>query len=212
MAASSWPPHLGLFVRVAAPATARPPAQGGRHRERLIFYIQGNARMVQIDCTIRFATPADVPSLMQMVQALAEYEKLAHLVVADESRLAAALFGPGPAVEALIAREAGENGSAVGFALFFHTFSTFLGQRGLWLEDLFVYPQFRGRGVGRRLLHKLSGLGRGRGCGRFEWSVLDWNASAIGFYERMGATLLPDWRIVRVTGDALARFGQDPPP
>ena len=160
-------------------------------------------------CTIRFATPADIPALLRMIRGLAEYEKLAHLVVADERRLAAALFGGGATVEALIAREAGENGPEAGFALFFHTFSTFLGQRGLWLEDLFVYPQYRGKGLGRRLLAELAAVARGRGCGRFEWAVLDWNAPAIGFYERMGATLLPDWRIVRVTGDALAGFGLD---
>jgi GNAT superfamily N-acetyltransferase len=168
--------------------------------------------MAENDFAIRFATAADVPALMQMVRALAEYEKLAHLVVADEARLAAALFGDGASVEALIAVEAGENGAVAGFALFFHTFSTFLGQRGLWLEDLFVYPRFRGRGLGRRLLAELAEVARRRDCGRFEWSVLDWNAPAIGFYERMGATLLADWRIARVTGDALARFGRDPPP
>ena len=162
------------------------------------------------DCTIAFATPADVPALLQMIRALAEYEKLAHLVVADERGLAAALFGEQPAVEALIAREVGENGAAAGFALFFHTFSTFLGQRGLWLEDLFVYPAFRGNGLGRQLLVELAEVARRRGCGRFEWAVLDWNAPAIGFYERMGATLLREWHLVRVTGDALARFGHDP--
>lgn len=161
------------------------------------------------DCAIGFATAADVPELMEMIRALAEYEKLAHLVVADEARLAAALFGEGATVEALIARKAGENGPPAGFALFFHTFSTFLGQRGLWLEDLFVYPQYRGAGLGRRLLAELAQVARSRDCGRFEWAVLDWNAPAIGFYQRMGATLLPDWRIVRVTGDALARFGRD---
>jgi GNAT superfamily N-acetyltransferase len=168
--------------------------------------------MVTDDYAVRFATPADIPALLQMIRGLAEYEKLAHLVVVDEQGLSVALFGAGAGVEALIARESGENGAAAGFALFFHTFSTFLGRRGLWLEDLFVYPQFRGRGLGRRLLVQLAEVARSRGCGRFEWSVLDWNAPAIGFYERMGATLLPDWRIVRVTGDALARFGKDPPP
>jgi hypothetical protein len=168
--------------------------------------------MVATDFVIRFAAPADIPALMQMIRALAEYEKLAHLVVADERGLAAALFGERPAVEALIAREPGENGAAAGFALFFHTFSTFLGQRGLWLEDLFVYPQFRGSGLGRRLLVELAEEARRRGCGRFEWAVLDWNAPAIGFYERMGATLLREWHLVRVTGDALSRFGQDTPP
>ena len=168
--------------------------------------------MVTDDYAVRFATPADIPALLQMIRGLAEYEKLAHLVVVDEQGLSVALFGEGAGVEALIARESGENGAAAGFALFFHTFSTFLGRRGLWLEDLFVYPQFRGRGLGRRLLAQLAEVARSRDCGRFEWSVLDWNAPAIRFYERMGATLLPDWRIVRVTGDALARFGQDPAP
>jgi GNAT superfamily N-acetyltransferase len=159
--------------------------------------------------TVDFATPADVPDLMRMIRALAEYERLAHLVVADESMLASALFGAHPVVEALIARETAEPRDAAGFALFFHTFSTFLGRRGLWLEDLFVEPACRGRGIGRRLLTELAALARARGCGRFEWSVLDWNAPAIGFYEQMGATLLPDWRIARVTGEALARFGRE---
>lgn len=159
--------------------------------------------------TVGFATPGDVPDLMRMIRALADYERLAHLVVADESRLRSALFGERPVAEALIARETAESRAAAGFALFFHTFSTFLGQPGLWLEDLFVEPAQRGRGIGRRLLTELAALARARGCGRFEWAVLDWNAPAIGFYEQMGATLLPDWRIARVTGDALARFGLD---
>lgn len=154
------------------------------------------------------ATPADVPDLLRMIRALADYERLAHLVVADEARLAEALFGASPGPEALIAHAGGETGSAAGFALFFHTFSTFLGRRGLWLEDLFVFPEHRGRGLGRRLLADLAALARARGCGRFEWAVLDWNAPAIGFYEAMGATVLPDWRIARVTGDALDLFGR----
>ncbi|MFO1396377.1 MAG: GNAT family N-acetyltransferase [Burkholderiales bacterium] len=156
---------------------------------------------------IRAAERADVPDLMRLIRALAEYERLTHLVVADEAMLAEALFGPWPAAEAVIATDGGETGRAAGFALFFHTFSTFLGRRGLWLEDLFVLPEHRGRGLGRALLTHLAGIARDRGCGRFEWSVLDWNTPAIGFYERMGATLLPEWRIARVTGDALARFG-----
>jgi len=159
--------------------------------------------------TVGFAAAGDVPDLMRMIRALADYERLTHLVVADESRLRSALFGERPVAEALIAREGAESGAAAGFALFFHTFSTFLGQPGLWLEDLFVEPAQRGRGIGRRLLTELAALARARGCGRFEWAVLDWNTPAIGFYERMGATLLPDWRIARVTGDALARFGLD---
>ncbi len=156
------------------------------------------------------ATPGDVPDLLAMIRALADYEKLSHLVVADEAAVGEALFGTHPAAEALIARELGKNGTAVGFALFFHTFSTFLGRRGLWLEDLFVYPTHRGKGLGRDFLATMAGIARDRQCGRFEWAVLDWNAPAIGFYEAMGATLLPDWRIARVTGAALARFGLDP--
>ncbi len=161
--------------------------------------------------SVRPAIPADVPDLMRMVRALADYEKLSHLVVADEARLGAALFGPHPVVEALIAREDGNTANAYGFALFFHTFSTFLGRPGLWLEDLFVFPEHRGRGVGRRLLTELAALARDRGCGRFEWAVLDWNESAIRFYQGMGATLLPDWRIARVTGKALEEFGRRDP-
>lgn len=157
--------------------------------------------------SIRPAEGADVPDLLRLIRALAEYEKLTHLVVADEASLSAALFGPHPAAEAVIALDAGKTAQAAGFALFFHTFSTFLGRRGLWLEDLFVLPEHRGKGFGRALLTHLAGVARDRGCGRFEWSVLDWNTPAIGFYERMGATLLPEWRIARVTGDALARFG-----
>jgi GNAT superfamily N-acetyltransferase len=157
---------------------------------------------------IAAVAPADLPDLLAMIRALAEYERLAHLVVADETLLAEALFGARPAAEALIARETGGDGHAVGFALFFHTFSTFLGRRGLWLEDLFVNPAHRGQGLGKALLAALAGVARERGCGRFEWSVLDWNAPAIRFYEAMGASVLPDWRIARVTGDALERFGQ----
>ena len=161
--------------------------------------------------SVRSVTPADVPHVMRMIRGLAEYERLSHLVVNDEARLHEALFGSRPAAEALIAREAAENGDPAGFALFFHTFSTFLGQRGLWLEDLFVEPSFRGRGLGRELLVALAAIARERGCGRFEWAVLDWNEPAIGFYRKMGATLLPDWRIARVTGEVLERFGADAP-
>ena len=161
--------------------------------------------------TIRRAEPSDVPDLLRLIRGLAEYERLTHLVVADEESLRKALFSEGSGPEALIAHECGTNGPAAGFALFFHTFYTFLGRRGLWLEDIFVVPACRGAGLGRQLLARLAGIARERECGRFEWSVLDWNAPAIRFYERMGATVLPEWRIVRVTGDALARFGRDDP-
>jgi len=158
---------------------------------------------------VRSAEREDVADLLAMIRALADYERLSHLVVADEARLADALFGERPAAEALIAREAAQKGAPAGFALFFHTFSTFLGRRGLWLEDLFVYPAFRGRGLGRRLLSEVAAVARHRECGRLEWAVLDWNQPAIAFYEGMGARLMPEWRLARVTGDALGRFGID---
>jgi GNAT superfamily N-acetyltransferase len=156
------------------------------------------------------ATRGDVTDLAAMIRGLAQYERLSHLVVASEASLADALFGARPAAEALIAREAGKSGEAAGFALFFHTFSTFLGRRGLWLEDLFVYPHLRRQGLGKRLLAAVADVARERGCGRLEWAVLDWNAPAIAFYEGMGATLMPEWRLARVTGDSLERFGTDP--
>ena len=135
-----------------------------------------------------------------MIVALAEYERLSHLCVATEADLAAALFGQCPAAEVLIASKDGETAA---FALFFHNFSTFLGRPGLWLEDLFVRPAFRRQGCAQALLRALASLARERGCGRFEWAVLDWNAPAIAFYESLGATILPDWRIARVVGPAL---------
>lgn len=155
------------------------------------------------------AGPADVPQLLAMIRALADYERLTHLVTADEAALAAALFGPQPAAEAIVAWESDEKRTALGFALFFPTFSTFLARRGLWLEDVFVYPEHRGRGIGRRLLSAVGALARQRSCGRLEWAVLDWNRPAIAFYENLGATVMPDWRIARVTGSALVNFGLD---
>jgi len=152
-------------------------------------------------------TAADVTDLLAMIRGLADYENLGDLVVCDEAAITHALFGERPAAEALIARERGPGSAAAGFALFFHTFSTFRGRRGLWLEDLFVYPDFRGRGIGRALISRLGAIARERGCARFEWAVLDWNTDAIGFYEGLGATLMPEWRLARVTGDALQRFG-----
>jgi GNAT superfamily N-acetyltransferase len=131
--------------------------------------------------------------------------------VATQHDLERALFGELRCAEALIARVDGNCQEAAGFALFFHTYSTFLGRRSLWLEDIFVRPEFRGAGLGQRLLETLAALARERRCGRFEWAVLDWNEPAIRFYRRLGATILPDWRIARVTGDALARLGVEPP-
>jgi GNAT superfamily N-acetyltransferase len=161
------------------------------------------------------ARPPDLRDLRALIHALARYESLESMCVSTEADLADALFGRAPAAEALIARDAGESGPAAGFALFFHTFSTFEGRRGLWLEDLFVRPEYRGAGLGRTLLVRLAGIARDRGCARFEWSVLDWNAPAIGFYERLGAVLMSDWRIARVAGPALEQLAagpEDPPP
>jgi GNAT superfamily N-acetyltransferase len=154
---------------------------------------------------LRPAAPADLPAIVGLIRELAEFEKLAHLVVVTPESLAPHLFGPRPAAEAVVA-EAG--GQVVAFALYFTNFSTFLGQPGLYLEDLYVQPAHRSRGLGRALLRHLGALAVARGCGRFEWSVLDWNENAISFYEKMGAAVLPDWRICRVTGGALAAFSR----
>ncbi|HRN62497.1 MAG TPA: GNAT family N-acetyltransferase [Luteimonas sp.] len=136
----------------------------------------------------------------------ADYEKLAHEVEADEARLADTLFGERPCAEVVIAEVDGE---AAGFALFFHNYSTFLAKPGLYLEDLFVQPRFRGLGLGRRLMAHLAQLAMARDCGRFEWSVLDWNAPAIGFYRRLGAVGMDGWTTQRVTGEALRRLAAD---
>jgi GNAT superfamily N-acetyltransferase len=153
---------------------------------------------------IRAATRADVPVIVDLIRELAIYERLEHLATATPERLAHELFGERPSCECLI----GElDGQPVGFALFFHNFSTFLCRKGLYLEDLFVRPSARGTGLGKALLQRLAQIAVERECGRFEWSVLDWNVDAQAFYERMGATMLPDWRICRVTGDALQALG-----
>ncbi len=150
--------------------------------------------------TIRFATREDVPAIVSLIRELAVYEKLEHMATATPETLAPHLFGDKPSCECLIAEQ---GGTAVGFALFFHNFSTFLAKKGLYLEDLFVLPSARGSGVGKQLLQRLAKIAVERDCGRFEWSVLDWNVDAQAFYERMGAVVMPDWRICRVTGDAL---------
>jgi len=160
--------------------------------------------------SIATATPADIPEIQALVRALADYERLDAACVSTEADLRDALFGSRPAAEALIARKNGISLPAAGFALFFHTFSTFLGRRSLWLEDLFVRPEHRGAGIGRALLTALAAIARERGCGRFEWAVLDWNQSAIRFYQGLGAVVLPDWRIARVTGSALERLAEVP--
>jgi len=156
--------------------------------------------MAAADFAVRPATPADVPAIHAMIAALAEFERLTHLCVASEADLSAALFGAHPAAEVLLAASGGQ---PAGFALYFHNYSTFVGRRGLWLEDLFVLPAHRRRGCAQALLRALARIAVERGCGRFEWAVLDWNAGAIDFYRGLGAAVLPDWRIVRVVGPAL---------
>lgn len=149
---------------------------------------------------LRPATPADTGHILAFIRELADYEKLTHEAVADEAGLRAQLFGEHPAAEVVIAEV---DGQPAGFALFFHNFSTFLGQRGLYLEDLFVRPAFRGLGLGKRLMQHLAQLAVARGCGRFEWSVLDWNEPAIRFYRSLGAVGQDEWTVQRLAGDAL---------
>ena len=148
------------------------------------------------DFMIRAATRGDVPEILRLVGALAEYEKLSGMAVGTEAMLAEQLFGARPAAECLVADRGGR---AVGFALFFTTFSTFLCKPGLYLEDLFVEPGQRGHGIGKALLKSLAALAVQRGCGRFEWRVLDWNEPSIKFYESLGATVMPEWELVRMT-------------
>jgi GNAT superfamily N-acetyltransferase len=152
---------------------------------------------------IAAARPEDCGVLFDLIRALAEYEKLTHLVVGTADDLRRELFDERPVIEAVLAWE-GER--PLGFALFFHNFSTFLTRRGLYLEDLFVVPEARGRGIGKALIRLGARMAVERGCGRYEWSVLDWNTPAIEFYESIGAIVMPDWRICRITGDALVRL------
>ena len=152
------------------------------------------------------AAEADVPVILALIRDLAEYEKLSDQVTATEADIARALFADPPRAEAVIARLDGE---PIGFALFFHNFSTFLGRSGLYLEDLYVRPPFRGRGFGRRLLVHLARLAVERGCGRFEWSVLDWNEPAIAAYRKAGAEPMDEWTVYRLTGAALRRLASE---
>jgi GNAT superfamily N-acetyltransferase len=156
--------------------------------------------------TIEPATRADVPLVLQFIRDLAEYERLSDKVVATEGDIDRWMFGERAVAEAVIARD---SGAPVGFALFFPVFSTFLGRPGIYLEDLFVREDARGRGFGRALVVYLAKLAVDRGWGRVEWSVLDWNAPAIGFYERLGAQILSEWRLCRLTGDALTALAKE---
>ena len=149
---------------------------------------------------VRSATPTDVHAIFNLIQALAEYEKLSHAVTGNPENLEQHLFGSKPYAEAIIAEY---EEKSVGFALFFHNYSTFLTQPGIYLEDLFVLPQYRRQGIGKALLTYLAKLAVSRDCGRLEWSVLDWNESAIAFYKSMGASILDEWRICRVNDESL---------
>jgi GNAT superfamily N-acetyltransferase len=157
--------------------------------------------------TLRRAEPADIDAIVALIGELAEFEQLAHLVEVSAEKLAPHLFGARPAAECVVGEIAGE---VVAFALFFTNFSTFLARPGLYLEDLYVRPAHRGGGLGKALIEHLGQLAAERGCGRFEWSVLDWNANAIAFYKKLGASVLPDWRICRISGEDLQRFAAQP--
>jgi GNAT superfamily N-acetyltransferase len=157
---------------------------------------------------LRAAGAADAGLVLELIRELAAFERLAHEVVADASALCRHLFGERPAAEVLIAEV---DGTPAGFALFFTSFSTFVGRPGIYLEDLFIRPAFRGRGIGRAMLARLAQTALQRGCGRFEWSVLDWNERAIGFYRRLGARPMSDWTVFRVDGEALAALASEPP-
>lgn len=161
---------------------------------------------MNFDPVIRPATPQDVPAIHAMICELAEFEKLSHEVAAKEADLGAALFGDQPVAEALVAVR--EDGVPTGFALFYVSYSTFAGKPGLYLEDLFVRPAFRGLGIGKKLLVRLARIAVERGYARYEWSVLDWNQRAIEFYRRCGAEMHGDWRRMRVTGQPLQNLAE----
>lgn len=149
------------------------------------------------------ATPADVPDVLRLIRGLAEYEKLLHEAVATEGDIRDNLFGARPYAEALMAKA---DGRAVGFALFFHTYSTFTGRPGLYVEDVFVEPDWRGRGIGKALFARMAKIALDRRCARMEWAVLDWNKPAIEFYRGLGARPMDEWTVQRLTGEALARL------
>ena len=161
------------------------------------------------EISLRPAAREDVPVVVRLIRALAEYERLSQECSADEAALATHLFGPRPYAEVLIAEADGE---PAGFALYFHNYSTFLTKPGIYLEDLFVVPERRGLGLGRRLLVALAALAVERGCGRLEWSVLKWNTPAIGFYERLGAVPMEEWQVYRLSGEPLHALAEGTPP
>ena len=157
------------------------------------------------EVTIRETTPEDVPLILDFIRGIADYEKLAHEVVATEESLHDSLFGPNPCAECLLAFLDEEPAA---YAIFFHNFSTFIGRRGLYLEDLFVKPEHRGLGIGKKLLVHLAGIAKERNCGRFEWVALDWNRPAIDFYESLGAEMKPEWELFRLDEAGIAKVAE----
>jgi GNAT superfamily N-acetyltransferase len=157
---------------------------------------------------LRAAERKDIDAIVGLIRELADFEKLSHLCEVTPASLMPHLFGDRPVAECVVGEV---HGDVVAFALFFTNFSTFLAKPGLYLEDLYIQPAHRGAGLGRALLERLARIAAERGCGRFEWCVLDWNQRAIGFYESMGATVMPDWRLCRIGGERLAAFANQPP-
>lgn len=159
-----------------------------------------------MDITIGHVTPTEVPTLLELIRELTRFEKLEHEVEATAESLQEALFGPQPAAGALLARVDGE---AAGYAIYFSTFSSFLGRAGLWLDDLYVRPSFRKRGLGRRLIQAVAKVGAERGCGRFEWLALDWNERALEFYRSLGARVMDEWVLLRLNSTELRRLANN---
>jgi GNAT superfamily N-acetyltransferase len=192
----------------------RPPTSSAPPPDQPAASTSAQAAVLPPGTTIRPAEPRDVPAIVGLISALADYEQLTHLLEVTPAKLLPHLFGDHPAAACLVAEvDQPDAGAATpttiaAFALYFGNYSTFLAKPGIYLEDLFVLPHFRGQGLGRALLARLAEIAVERGCGRLEWCVLDWNQPAIDFYQGLGARLLPEWRLCRVTGDALKGFGR----
>ena len=179
----------------------RPIWRNSRHWRLRTFFLMSNLQIKQ-------ATERDIPLIVRFIQQLAEYERLSKEAVMTEDLLRESLFGERPVAEVVIGYY---EDKPVAFAVFFHNFSTFLGKPGLYLEDLFVIPEMRGKGFGRSMLVYLAKLACERNCGRFEWSVLDWNETAIGFYKKLGAVPMSEWTVFRMTGEAIERLANESP-
>ena len=193
---------MQLDLRLPPPSVSGASGAGDQGRPSAAARGTGDSAGV----TVRAATVADVPLILSFIRGLAEYERLPHEVVATEARLEESLFGERADAEVLIAED---GGTPAGFVLFFHNYSTFLARRGIFLEDLFVLPEMRGRGIGRRLLAELARLAVERDCGRLEWSVLDWNEDAIRFYRSLGAKPMDEWTTFRLVGEGLERLADE---